>query len=87
VAGDQYIGANGPQRPAPEVPSRGQRLTDLVLMLGVRALLYVAAVALLAQMAPRKVWAQILDGNNTALAIVLAAIALALGIVIATPLE
>jgi hypothetical protein len=87
VADDQYIAANGPQKPAPEVPSRGQRLTDLVLMLGVRALLYVAAIGLLAQIAPRKMWAQVLDRNNTALAIVLAAIALALGIVIATPLE
>jgi hypothetical protein len=89
VVGNQYTAANGPQRPEPEVTlplSRGQRLTDLVLISGVRALLYLAAIGLLAQIAPRKMWAQILDRNNTALAIVLAAIALALGIVISMPL-
>jgi hypothetical protein len=91
LARDPYLASRDPTRPLNnEVPlpiSRERRVTDMVLMVGVRALLYVAALGLLAQMMPKPVWAQILERNNTALAIVLAAVVLALGIVISAPLD
>jgi hypothetical protein len=50
-----------------------------------RALVYVAAVALVLQFTPKRLWSQLLAGN-TAVAIVLAAILIAIAIVIAAPI-
>jgi hypothetical protein len=96
VSGGSYPALRNPYAPQADrgdvgqnIPlpiSREQRVTDLVLMAGVRALVYVVAIGLLAQMMPKRVWAQMLERNNTALAIVLAAIVLGLAIVIAAPL-
>jgi hypothetical protein len=47
--------------------------------------LFLALIMLLAQTAPKRLWSEVVDGNNLALAIVLSAIAIALGIVISAP--
>jgi hypothetical protein len=90
-AEDSYRLARGPEGPVRDgVPlpiSRARILADIVLIAGLRTLLYAAVVGLLAQMVPKRVWTPVLEGNNMAVAIVLAAIAVALGIVIAAPLR
>ena len=74
--------------PASAPPERGRErlVTDILLTAGVRALVFIVALGLLAQMTPKRVWSKVLDANNTAVAIVMAAIVLALALVIAAPL-
>ena len=75
-----------PFRDGTSPPLSGDRsVAEKFLIAALRALLYAAALALVGWMAPSRAWAQVLDENNIAVAIVLAAIAVALAIVIAAP--
>lgn len=70
--------------PPPSV-SLEHRVAERLLSAGLRGVLFLALIMLLAQTAPKRLWSEVVDGNNLALAIVLSAIAIALGIVISAP--
>jgi hypothetical protein len=66
----------------PQPVALEQRLTERLLGAGLRGILFLVLVSVSARIAPKRVWSEVLDGNNLALSILLAAVAIALGMVV-----
>ena len=71
----------------PVAVQREATLSEALLIAALRVLLFAAAAALIARAVPKRGWSEVLDGNNIAMAIVLGAVAIALGIVVSAPLR
>lgn len=67
----------------PVAVSRESRITDLLLVILVRFLMFAIAAALLAGALPRRLWTEIIHANNIALSILLAALIVGFGIIAA----